>query len=104
MVAWLLATMSEKLDVSATAAALENETLHTKTDAAILPQVEQEPQLESIVQEQPAKEDVERKGPPPGAFNPLENPDGGTKAWLCAFGAFCCLFCSFGWINCRYTT
>jgi hypothetical protein len=38
--------------------------------------------------------------PPPGAFNPLENPDGGLKAWLCVVGGFCVLFCSFGWINC----
>lgn len=39
------------------------------------------------------------QGPPPGAFNPLENPDGGLKAWLCVLGSFCALFCSFGWIN-----
>jgi hypothetical protein len=40
------------------------------------------------------------QGPPPGAFNPMENPDGGLKAWLCVLGGFCSLFCSFGWINC----
>ena len=28
--------------------------------------------------------------------NPRAFPDGGLKAWLCVFGAFCCLFCSFG--------
>lgn len=38
-------------------------------------------------------------GPPPGAFNPMENPDGGLKAWSVVLGGFCCLFCSFGWIN-----
>ncbi|KAK9781096.1 putative Riboflavin transporter MCH5 [Seiridium cardinale] len=27
-------------------------------------------------------------------------PDGGKKAWLSVAGASCCLFCSFGWINC----
>lgn len=32
----------------------------------------------------------------PGAF-----PEGGLKAWLTVSGAFCCLFCSFGWINCE---
>jgi len=26
-------------------------------------------------------------------------PDGGLQAWLVVSGAFCCLFCSFGWIN-----
>lgn len=36
-------------------------------------------------------------GVDPGAF-----PDGGLKAWLVVSGAFCCLFCSFGWINCKY--
>ena len=51
--------------------------------------------------------DVEQGGPekpqvpPPGAFNPMENPDGGLKAWLCVLGGFCTLFCSFGWINCK---
>ena len=41
------------------------------------------------------------QGPPPGAFDPRQNPDGGTKAWLCVLGGFCTLFCSFGWINCE---
>ncbi|KAE8355373.1 major facilitator superfamily domain-containing protein [Aspergillus coremiiformis] len=27
-------------------------------------------------------------------------PDGGLKAWMVVFGAFCGLFVSFGWINC----
>ena len=34
-------------------------------------------------------------GVDPGAF-----PDGGLEAWLVVSGAFCCMFCSFGWINC----
>ena len=29
-------------------------------------------------------------------------PDGGLEAWLVVSGAFCCLFCSFGWINCAF--
>lgn len=28
-------------------------------------------------------------------------PDGGAKAWLTVLGAFCGLFVSFGWINCK---
>lgn len=44
------------------------------------------------------------KGPPPGAFDPRQNPDGGLKAWLCVVGGFCALFCSFGWINCKCLT
>lgn len=31
--------------------------------------------------------------------SPAAFPDGGFQAWACTFGAFCCLFCSFGWIN-----
>ena len=29
-------------------------------------------------------------------------PDGGTRAWLIVFGAWCTSFCSFGWINCEH--
>ncbi|KFY59869.1 hypothetical protein V496_05495 [Pseudogymnoascus sp. VKM F-4515 (FW-2607)] len=25
--------------------------------------------------------------------------DRGFRAWSVAFGAWCCLFCSFGWVN-----
>ena len=49
-------------------------------------------------------EDLEKGAPaatkPPNAFDPRDNPDGGREAWLCVLGAFCCLFCSFGWISC----
>lgn len=31
---------------------------------------------------------------------PSVPPDGGAKAWLAVLGAWCCLFCTFGWINC----
>lgn len=33
-------------------------------------------------------------------YDPSQFPDGGSKAWLCALGGFCCLFSSFGWISC----
>ncbi|KAF2709681.1 MFS general substrate transporter [Pleomassaria siparia CBS 279.74] len=32
--------------------------------------------------------------------HPSMFPEGGRDAWLALLGAFCCLFCSFGWINC----
>ncbi|KAK8061956.1 major facilitator superfamily transporter [Apiospora phragmitis] len=28
-----------------------------------------------------------------------EAPDGGAKAWLMILGAWCCSFCSYGWVN-----
>ncbi|KZM19640.1 uncharacterized protein EKO05_0004235 [Ascochyta rabiei] len=37
---------------------------------------------------------------PVNPFHPSQFPDGGKDAWLCLLGGFCCLFCSFGWINC----
>ena len=40
------------------------------------------------------------KPTPPNPWDPSQFPDGGLKAWLVVAGAFCCLFCSFGWINC----
>lgn len=38
------------------------------------------------------------QGPPP----PGPPPDGGFQAWMTVLGAFCGLFVSFGWINCKY--
>lgn len=46
---------------------------------------------------------VESK-PPIAGFDPSSFPDGGLQAWLVVSGAFCCLFCSFGWINCTWTS
>ena len=40
--------------------------------------------------------------PSPPVFDPRDNPDGGRDAWLVVLGAFCCMFCSFGWINCTF--
>lgn len=34
-------------------------------------------------------------------WHPSQFPDGGAKAWLVVLGGFCCLFCSFGWVNCE---
>lgn len=33
-------------------------------------------------------------------MHPSQFPDGGRKAWTTVAGAWCCLFVSFGWINC----
>jgi hypothetical protein len=44
-------------------------------------------------------EETEKKMP--NVFDPSAYPDGGLRAWLVVAGAFCCLFVSFGWINCK---
>lgn len=65
------------------------------TEANIFP----EPEVE-------ADADLEKGGvipkstPAPGGVNPADFPDGGVEAWLVVLGGWCCLFCSFGWINC----
>ncbi|EMC95675.1 hypothetical protein BAUCODRAFT_131489 [Baudoinia panamericana UAMH 10762] len=69
--------------------------VHSRTEARILPDVGQE-QLNDLEKGAAAEP---QNGPPPGAFDPRQNPDGGAKAWLCVLGGFCVLFCSFGWIN-----
>lgn len=52
-----------------------------------------------------SREDVNRlTGPtPPNPWHPSQFPEGGLQAWLVVLGAFCCVFCSFGWINCKIT-
>lgn len=46
------------------------------------------------------KPDAPPTGAPPG-FNPADFPEGGRKAWSTVAGGWCCLFVSFGWINCE---
>ena len=54
------------------------------------------------VAEGASETDVEKNKPaePHAGVDPNAFPDGGLEAWLVVSGAFCCLFCSFGWINC----
>jgi MFS family permease len=65
------------------------------TEANIFP----EPEVE-------AEADLEKGGvipkstPTPSGVNPADFPDGGLEACLVVFGGWCCLFVSFGWINC----
>ena len=57
------------------------------------------PEVESNLPGEDVEKVPSRKGPPGGMLDPSSFPDGGAKAWLCVLGGFCCLFCSFGWIN-----
>jgi hypothetical protein len=51
----------------------------------------------------PDREDQEKGSTPIEAAAPRpslsEFPDGGLKAWSVVVGGWCCLFCSYGWIN-----
>ncbi|KAL4974383.1 hypothetical protein BDW66DRAFT_152934 [Aspergillus desertorum] len=45
------------------------------------------------------KEQASPAGTSPNAPNPDEFPDGERKAWSVVLGAWCCLCCSYGWVN-----
>lgn len=45
--------------------------------------------------------DLEKVPTKPGIHDAKSFPDGGWKAWLVVSGAFCVMFCSFGWVNCE---
>ncbi|MCJ1359063.1 MAG: hypothetical protein MMC33_009063 [Icmadophila ericetorum] len=73
------------------------EPITSSTEANILPETADQPgELEADME----KAEAEGKRPNLGMMDPSSFPDGGRKAWLVIFGSFCCLFCSFGWINC----
>ncbi|KAK4574003.1 hypothetical protein LTR86_001764 [Recurvomyces mirabilis] len=81
--------------ISPTFIGKNNDPAHNTTEAAALPVVDDQRPQPADIEKGPSAP----SGPPPGAFNPRDNPDGGREAWLCALGGFCILFCSFGWIN-----
>ena len=65
----------------------------------MLPLTETEPQ-DSEDKDLEKKPIESKQDTQPGPFDARSNPDGGWQAWLVVLGGFCCLFCSFGWINC----
>lgn len=74
------------------------EPITSKTEANILPETADEPQETEADIEKAAGEGR----PMVGMMDPKSFPDGGLEAWSVILGAFCCLFCSFGWINCMF--
>ena len=64
------------------------------TDANIMAGTADEPHIADL--EKGPEDQTPAK---PNPFDPASFPDGGLEAWLAVSGAFCCLFCSFGWIN-----
>lgn len=66
----------------------------SKTEANIMPDTAQERADLDTEKGDPLAKEQQHPGTGHGDF-----PDGGLQAWLVVSGAFCCLICSFGWIN-----
>ena len=64
------------------------------TEANIMPETADQPQDLDL-----EKQEADLKPKALSPMDPASFPDGGLQAWLAVSGAFCCLFCSFGWIN-----
>lgn len=56
--------------------------------------------VENSTAQQPS--DVEKSLPATSNPDPNAPPDGGLAAWTTVLGGFCCVFASFGWVNCMY--
>lgn len=50
---------------------------------------------------EPGSEKSDPASAPSGPSALAPPPDGGFQAWMVVVGAFCGLFVSFGWINCK---
>ncbi|KAL5118373.1 hypothetical protein ACEQ8H_003722 [Pleosporales sp. CAS-2024a] len=62
-----------------------------------------EEQQNNTISSPTEEQDLEQTNAAPAAVHAAHSdsfPDGGAKAYLCLLGAACCLFCSFGWLNC----
>ena len=75
---------------------VSNEDQPDQTDAHIMADTSKEVVDTDIEKGQP-----EQQPAIPSHMDPRNFPDGGWEAWLAVSGAFCTMFCSFGWINCR---
>ncbi|MCJ1412412.1 hypothetical protein MMC19_006506 [Ptychographa xylographoides] len=89
------AAMKETMHEAASSRSHSFDDPRYQTEANILPEVENQDYEKDI-----EKVASEKLAPPPSATDPSSFPDGGLEAWLVVFGGFCCLFVSFGWINC----
>lgn len=67
-----------------------------KTEANIFPEAETTAEADLENHGVAPKQDASASS---GGHAPPGFPDGGSEAWMTVFGSFCCLFCSFGWIN-----
>jgi hypothetical protein len=74
------------------------ESVNKETDANMYPEREAEAEADLEADLEKGDKPAAPAGPP--GVNPADFPDGGFEAWLVVAGAWCALFCSFGWINC----
>ncbi|MCJ1282845.1 hypothetical protein MMC26_002171 [Xylographa opegraphella] len=85
----------ETLNEQSSSGSFSQDDVQSHTEANIMP--ETETQLDHPDEE---KGNLEKSTTVISAMDPRSFPDGGLQAWLVVLGGFCCLFCSFGWINC----
>lgn len=93
----------KKAPLDMSAAGSSSESFHRDTEKDVEKNAaalgETGPAAPVVAPENAIREQQSPPKPPPG-FDPASFPDGGTRAWMVVFGAVCCLFVSFGWINC----
>jgi MFS family permease len=71
-----------------------------KSDIEHSPVREKQSDLEQSPATENHVEPTQTSQSPVNPYHPSQFPDGGKNAYLCLLGGFCCLFCSFGWLNC----
>lgn len=68
----------------------------TSSRSEELSDVEQDNPSQELIQSQATLEEVGQRVPNHTVKVP---PDGGSRAWLVALGAFAAMFCTFGYLN-----
>ncbi|KAI9726857.1 MAG: hypothetical protein M1834_001481 [Cirrosporium novae-zelandiae] len=75
----------------------------SQTEANIFPvTADQTDEYEQELEQEAREKELERQETKISMMDPRSFPDGGLEAWLVIVGGWCCLFCSFGWINCEW--
>ena len=79
---------------------LENHTAHQNPGVTMAAPYREKESGDTLSNDAEKQDTGSHQPEPAGPFDPRSNPDGGLQAWLVVVGCACCLFCSFGWINC----
>lgn len=80
-------------------AEMATSTHDNRTDSEKAAQLESAPGSETERDMEDAREPVSGDKTDDATLQDAGPPDGGTAAWLVVLGAWCCSFCSPGWIN-----